>query len=105
MRERLAHAGAWLLVVLRALPTRLVAVAGVATLLAEQLPGGPVAEWAARIAAWTLAAAAIIGRVTPVAPAQRGVLNRPGLKVVPKSIPAGAVVQLGNSDDLPPAAA
>lgn len=55
-------------------------VAVAAPAIAELLPTGDrsaVIEWSVRAAAWLAGAAAIIRRVTPVEPADRGILAEP----------------------------
>lgn len=62
-------------VVLREAVTWLVFAGIVASAVAAEIPGA-VAEWAVRIGAWLATAVAIIRRVTPVLPSERGILPR-----------------------------
>lgn len=67
-------------VVLKAAPTYLTAIAAVVPLIAGDLAkvmpdqAEDITAWAIRIAAWLTAAALIIRRVTPVDKADRGLL-------------------------------
>lgn len=61
-------------VLLSAAPTYLIIISGVLTALAEELPDAP--RWIVTVAAWLATAVLIIRRVTPVPPAERGLLPK-----------------------------
>lgn len=62
------------LVVLKAAPTWLVALSTVVTIVASEVDIPAVAEWSVKVVGWLGVAVAIIRRVTPVLPAERGLL-------------------------------
>lgn len=70
MNEALAR----IKVILTAAPTYLTALAVAASVFAQEVGPGPVAEWAVTIGAWLTSAVVIIRQVTPVAKDERGIL-------------------------------
>lgn len=81
-RERLAKIKAGTIVILKAAPTYLTGAAVVLTVFHEEIAGllpesqETLGSYVTLVVAWLGAATQIIRRVTPVAPAERGILEQ-----------------------------